>query len=78
MMAVLWELAQPFLAPIGIALTALLALWGKAKLDKRKGRIEERTEAKQKDMENAQDIRDRVATDRPERLQSVKDRGYRD
>jgi hypothetical protein len=78
MIALITELAAPFLPYIIGAIAILGGLWGKSKLDKRKGRIEERTEAKQKDMENAQDIRDRVATDRPERLQSVKDRGYRD
>ncbi len=77
-MTLLWELIQPFIGYIGLGLTALLALWGKGKLDQRKGRKAERAEAKQKDAENAQDIRDRVVTGRPDRLHSVKDRGYRD
>ena len=37
MSAVLWELISPFIGYIGLALTALLAIWGKAKLDRRKG-----------------------------------------
>lgn len=78
-MATIIELITGQFLPYIIGAIAILGgLWGKSKLDKRKGRIEERTEAKQKDMENAQDIRDRVATDRPERLQSVSDKGYRD
>lgn len=77
-MTLLWELIQPYLAPIGLAMAGLLAFWGKGKMGERKGREAERADAQQKDREHAQDIRDRVSTDRVGRVQSVKDRGYRD
>lgn len=63
------------LAKIGGVIFAVLtmrALW------KRDGAKEQRADAQQKDIKNAQDIRERVATGRTERVQSVKDRGYRD
>ncbi len=37
-MTILWNLSQPFVGYIAMGLTALLALWGKGKLDQRKGR----------------------------------------
>ena len=45
MTAIIWDMIQPFIGYIGFGLTALLAIWGKGKLDQRKGR--KAAEAKQ-------------------------------
>lgn len=79
-----WRLltGNPIARALGIAIIAVLGVLTFGKVKRREGvkvgRKEERAEAKKRDTEHAQDIRDRVATDRPERVQSVKDRGYRD
>jgi len=73
---------NPIARALGIAIMAVLGVLTFGKIKRREGvkegRKEERAEAKQKDIEHAQDIRERVATDRPERVQSVAERGYRD
>ncbi len=63
---------------IGAALVAVAGVLTFGVVKKREGRVEARSEAKEEDLEHAQDIRDRVSTDRAGRVQSVKDRGYRD
>jgi hypothetical protein len=77
-MMFLWQLVEPFVGYLALALTALAAWWGNGKLKERKGRKEEEAAAKERDRVNAENIRNRVARDRDQRVRELDGRGYRD
>lgn len=67
---------------IGRALAAVgalvIAVFSAFHLGRSQGRSVERSEAIEADHENADDIRDLVRTDLPERMHRYKDTGFRD
>jgi hypothetical protein len=75
---ILWQLVEPFVGYLALAVTALVAWWGNGKLKERKGRKLEEVAARERDRVNAENIRNRVARDRDQRVRELDGRGYRD
>ncbi len=77
-MSIIWSLIEPIAGYLMLALLGGAAWWGNGKLKERKGRQKAEAAAKEKDIEHAQGIRDRVGAGRADGVHPFEDRGYRD
>ncbi len=85
MIGVIWTaikasrfIRNPLMRKLGAALVAVAGVLTFGALKRREGAQAARADAKDKDYEHAQDIRDRVVDDRAQRVRELDGRGYRD
>ena len=80
MIGVIWSLltGNRLVRAVGAALVAVAGVLTFGALKRRERAQAARADAKDKDYEHAQDIRDRVVDDRAQRVRELDGRGYRD